>query len=69
MSDQSPPIVKLDGFTCESTGFCVRSMPSVFSFDDDGVAVVDDEAAARADHDELIEVESMCPTTAIEVVG
>ncbi|GAA1532515.1 ferredoxin [Nocardioides humi] len=69
MTDRTATVVKVDQYTCEGTGFCVRSMASVFSFDDDGVAVADQEAAALADHDELVEVESMCPTTAIEVVG
>jgi ferredoxin len=52
---------------CEGTGYCVRIVPSVFSFDAEQRAVVDEQAVAEADDEQLLEAEQTCPTFAIVV--
>lgn len=59
--------VTVDQQACEGTAFCVRTLPAVFSLNGDGVAEVDQTGVARADLDELHDVENMCPTLAIVV--
>lgn len=60
--------VTVDPQTCEGTAFCVRTLPKVFSLNDEGVAAVDETGVALTDLDDLQDVENMCPTTAIVVI-
>jgi ferredoxin len=51
-----------------STGNCVRRAPQAFKFNEDDVAVVQDEAAAQLSDEELLQIARGCPVGAISLV-
>jgi ferredoxin len=55
----------VDWAVCEGTGYCVRMLPSVFAFDNDGMVQVNQEEAQKSGPGSLEEAEQLCPTGAI----
>jgi len=61
--------VSVDQNACEGTGYCVRVLPSVFTFNSDHVIVVN-QADVKASVTALLEeAERLCPTGAIQLEG
>lgn len=52
---------------CISCGLCVSSVPAVFEFDGDGLAIARESGIADADAGEIQAAADGCPTSAIEV--
>lgn len=61
--------VELDEPKCVAAGQCVLAAPDLFDQrDDDGVAVVLDDAPSPDHQDEAREAAAVCPAAAIRVV-
>ncbi|GIF16636.1 ferredoxin [Actinoplanes teichomyceticus] len=61
--------VELDESRCAATGQCVLAAPDVFDQrDDDGVAVVLDDAPGRERHGAVRTAAAACPAAAIRLV-
>lgn len=67
MSSPSQLQIRIDQSECVSAGRCVAAAPDLFHFDDDELAVVD-EQASLPDDDTVIRIARACPNGAIHVV-
>jgi ferredoxin len=61
------PKVHVDRSTCEGYGNCAAALPGIFDLDEDGLVVLDDDAAESASLDDLRRVAYDCPTSSITV--
>jgi ferredoxin len=61
-----PYEVHIDSEECVSAGKCVASVPGLFRFDDDEIAMVD-PAGPRPDDTVLLRVARQCPSGAIRL--
>jgi len=61
--------IHVDRDTCEGYGNCVSACPSVFDLDDDGLVVLDIDAAGVTALEDLRRAAYDCPTESITVTG
>lgn len=60
--------IELLADACVGAGQCVLAAPAVFDQDEDGVAVVLDEAPAHEEHDAVREAADLCPSSALRLL-
>lgn len=58
-------MIKVNSDVCIGCGLCYSTMPDVFSGNDEGLAVANNEAYNDSMKDSLDEVIAACPTSAI----
>jgi ferredoxin len=59
--------VHVERSTCEGYGNCVSACPGIFDLDDEGLVVLDVDAAESASLDDLRSAAYDCPTSSITV--
>jgi len=62
-------MIEIDRDNCTSCGFCVRTLPDVFGFDEYGWAFVKTSINANIKTEKIIEVANKCPSSCIRIRG
>ncbi|MFC4499210.1 MULTISPECIES: ferredoxin [Streptomyces] len=60
--------IELLADACVGAGQCVLAAPAVFDQDDDGVAIVLDDAPGHDEHDAVREAADLCPSSALRLI-